>query len=159
MVALAVLVSACAVDSRPSAPEIVIVTWPGQPMIDEYRDGASAWTPLGFDVVEQYDLPECERHWYEAGNVDCAITIGIRRDQMLREREGTNALSNRADRSVTIDTSLSGYDLIVAVAHEVGHIVLDTPEHTHGGVMGGASAQLEAVDYELACRTIHICVD
>ncbi len=135
------------------------MTWPGQPMIDAYGDGASAWIPLGFDVVERSNLPECERRWYETGDTDCVITIGIRRDPMLRDREGTNALSNRADRSVTIDASLSGYDLIVAVAHEVGHIVLDTPEHTRGGVMGGSSAQLEAVDYELACRTIRICVE
>lgn len=151
--------AACGVGDRPEAPDIAIVTWPGQPLLDTYSDGASVWSPLGFDVSGS-DLPECERHWYETGNVDCVITIGIRRDPMLREREGTNALSNRADRSITIDTSVTNaYDLTVAVAHEVGHIVLDTAEHTRGGVMGGASAQLEAVDYELACRAINICVD
>lgn len=146
------------VDSGPSLPEIRITAIEGQEQLTEYQDGALVWSALGFSVGNS-DLPECERRWYETGNAECAITILVTRDPLLRERTGTDALSNRTDRTVAIDSELTNeYNLIVAVAHEVGHIVLDTPKHTQGGVMGGASARLERVDYELACSTIHVCV-
>lgn len=145
------------VTAVPSLPEIRIAAVDGQEQLSEYQDGALVWSALGFSVGNS-SLPECERHWYETGNTECAITIRVTRDPLLREREGTDALSSREDRTIAIDSELTNqYNLIVAVAHEVGHIVLDTAEHTSGGVMGGASARLERVDYDLACRSIHVC--
>lgn len=164
--ALVVLVlhSGCAVEEPPALPTIRVVRWPGQPLLAEYGDGARAWEPLGF-TVEADELgavaeDECPRRWYESGEYDCTITVGVFRDPQLLARHGTLASSDRAARSIAIDTSVVGsYDLVLAMAHETGHIVLDTPEHTQGGVMGGSSTVLEAVDYELACRAIGICVD
>lgn len=146
------------VNSGSSLPEIHVLAIEGQDQLSAYRGGAGVWSQLGFSVGSS-DLPECARDWYETGETECAITILVTRDPLLRERTGTDALSNRTDRTVAIDSELTNeYNLIVAVAHEVGHIVLDTPKHTQGGVMGGASARLERVDYELACSTIHVCV-
>ena len=143
------------VSSEQTLPTIRIVTWPGQPQVSEYLDGALVWSPLGFGAtLDEQDQPECARGWYVTGETDCVLTIGVQRVPNLRETAGTSALSNRAERSVVIDSRLSGYDLILAMAHETGHIVLDTPSHTQGGVMGGASTRLEQVDYELACEAI-----
>lgn len=146
---------------RPTAPTIEIVTWPGQPMLDAYEAGIVVWSPLGFDTIQDSTSIECPRRWHEKPRVtDCTIAIGIKRDPMLRDREGTNAVANRAERSVVIDSRVTNdLDLLVAVAHEIGHVVLDTSEHTDGGVMGGTSAQLESVDYELACRAVGLCVE
>ncbi|MGE0402909.1 MAG: hypothetical protein AB7T06_39755 [Kofleriaceae bacterium] len=137
--------------------------WPGQPLLAEYVDGARTWEPLGF-TVEADELgavaeDECPRRWYATGEYDCTLTVGVKRDPQLLSREGTLASSNRAARSIAINTSVvASYDLVLAMAHEVGHIVLDTSEHTVGGVMGGSSTVLEAVDYELACRAIGACI-
>ena len=151
--------AACADVDVPELPELHIVTWQDQPLLDEYSDGASVWRPLGFRITTAPSRPECVRDWYVQGDYDCTITIGVQRDPLLRERAGTNALSNRAERSIVIDSELTNaYDLTLAMAHEVGHIVLDTAEHTSGGVMGGASAVLTSVDYEFACRAIGVCL-
>lgn len=157
--AFVAVLSGCAVDVRPDAPDVQLVTWPGQPMLVGYASGAEVWSPLGFDVTQDSEQLECPRRWYADPRVtDCVITIGVKREPMLIERMGTSAYANRDERYIVIDERLAGYDLIVAVAHEIGHVVLDSPEHTRGGVMGGSSAKLEAVDYDLACRAIGLCV-
>jgi hypothetical protein len=160
IVVAVVLIAACGDNLRPDAPLVQLVPWPGQEIEQAYVDGARAWEPLGFDIQLKDDgLVECARRWYATGDTDCQITIGVKRDPLLREREGTDALSNRADRYVVLDGELTDYfRVITAIAHEVGHILLDTPEHTRGGVMGGSSWVLEPVDYELACRSIGICI-
>lgn len=159
MVAMLVVLVGCAVDV-PELPEVQLVMWPGQPELAEYQDGACAWEPLGFAVVGGSQRDECPRRWYSnPRETDCVITIGIKRESMLVEREGTTALSNRAERYIVIDDRVTNpYDLTLAVAHEAGHILLDTAEHTQGGVMGGSSTQLDQVDYELACAAIGVCL-
>jgi hypothetical protein len=140
-------IAACAVE-RPAAPDVAIVTWPGQPHLPIYDAAVAVWSPLGFARVDSSELPECPRDWYVTGDVGCVITIGIK-------REAINSQANRSERYVLIDSrTTNDLDLLVAVAHEVGHVVLDTPEHTHGGVMGGSSSQLTDADLELACRAI-----
>lgn len=159
MLICSVLVVAC-VDPTPQLPTVRLVTWQDQPELAEYVDGARAWDALGFTVATvPLELDECDRDWHVQSVTDCIITIGVKRDPMLRIREGTNALANISERHMTIDASVvDRFQLLTAVAHEAGHILLDTPEHTQGGVMGGASWSLEAVDYELACDTIGVCL-
>ncbi len=122
-----------------------------------YLQGANAWSELGLDVgYEDRGFPECPQRWTTSPR--CQITIGIVRVDGLREAEGTDASTNRLARRVQIDTDVTNtFRLLSAVAHEVGHIVLDTPRHTVGGVMGGADGVLHDVDRQLACETIGIC--
>ena len=152
---LALALAGCSVD-RPAAPYVRLVA---DATADDVAS-ASTWMPIGFDFsLDESGLDECAQRWYVDGVTDCQITIGIVHVPQLRERTGTNARTNRADRRVEIDSSLVGFSLAVAVAHEVGHVVLDTAEHTRGGVMGGADVVLSTDDRALACRAIGICVE
>lgn len=129
----------------------------GSDVLPEYLEAARAWETLGFDVdMGAYgDMRECPRRWYVSGDIDCQITLEVIREPMLRERRGTDALSDIAARGIAIDTRVADrVELTAAMAHESGHILLDTPEHTQGGIMGGASIVVTDVDLELACRTI-----
>ena len=124
-------------------------------------DGARAWLPLGFTFsTDDVGLPTCRRDWHRASGVrGCQIVIFVVRDPALIERRGTDALSNRDASTVTIDSRVTDRDkLRTAAAHEVGHIILDTAEHTVGGIMGGASRYMHAVDKALACRSIGVCL-
>lgn len=145
----------CTVD-RPVAPCVRLVA----DATTEDVAYASTWMPVGFDFSrDESGLDECAQRWYVDGITDCQITIGLVRVPQLRERTGTNARTSRADRRIEIDASMTGFALAVAVAHEVGHVVLDTAEHTRGGVMGGADVILSVDDKALACRAIGICVE
>ena len=157
VLAIAVL-AGCA--ERPEAPAVHVITLDGSDVLPVYVQGAAAWSPLGLDAsTESSGLPECGLSWYVFGELQCEITIGIRRDPLLRESRGTNALSSRPERTITIDSDLTDpYALEIAIAHEAGHILLDTAEHTRGGIMGGASLSMADVDRELACRAIQICI-
>lgn len=148
---LAVLIavlSSCT--GRPAAPAVHLITdAPGD------LEGARAWEPLGFDVaLEESGLPECGLGWYVYGETDCEITIGV-----VRTPVPTRARSYRDQRRVELDPSLNERATRFAMAHEVGHILLDTPKHTVGGIMGGSTYWLTAVDRALACETIHICTE
>lgn len=142
-------------EQRPAAPAVQLIT-------DRAEDvaGVDAWAPLGFDVaLEDSGLPECGYDWYDAGELECQITIGVRHVELLRERAGTNARSFRDQRLIEVDARLDNFGLLYALSHESGHILLDTKTHTAGGIMGGATYVLTPVDRELACETIHICTE
>lgn len=122
-----------------------------------YVEAARAWRELGLDVgYEDPGMPECPQRWPSVAR--CQITIGIVRAAGVRQEEGSDAAANRRERRIRIDTTVTDpLKLRARVAHEVGHIVLDTPRHTVGGVMGGADWVLHDVDRQLACETIKIC--
>jgi hypothetical protein len=120
----------------------------------EYHDGCEAWAELGFRFRDPPRV-ECGRRWYDDAQTDCTITIGIVVQPDLIERTGSDAAAQRDFRTVYLDDD--NHDVVLSVAHECGHILLDTPRHTQGGVMGGASRDLTGVDYELACETIGVC--
>lgn len=150
---------ACTVPSRPVAPAVHVVAPEG--LLPEYLDGASGWAPLGFDVSgESSGLVECQRRWYasQSDTRDCQLTIGVVVEPGLIERTGSDAAASREFRTVFLDDSLAGERLLQAVAHEAGHILLDTPRHTQGGIMGGVSYTMWDVDRELACETLGICI-
>lgn len=111
------------------------------------------WDPLGVEFTDA-GLEECGFTWYRFDEVDCQITVGIVLVPMLRERAGTNARTFRDQRRIEIDSRLEGIDLDYAIAHEVGHILLDTSEHTRTGIMSGYATEMTADDWALACRTI-----
>lgn len=122
----------------------------------EYHEGCEAWADLGFRFREPPRV-ECARRWYDAdpAQADCTITIGVVIEPGLIERTGSDAAADRQARTVLLDDQ--NHDVVLSLAHECGHILLDTPRHTQGGVMGGASYELRDVDYELACATIGVC--
>ncbi len=149
LLSLLSLLSGC-VTALPPAPSVLL----SAPL-----PNSNAWHRLGFDIVTDSELIDCPRRWYETGDVDCVIRINVTVSPDVLVLTGSEALANRADRWVAFDTSLTGQRLDIAVAHELGHILLDTPKHTAGGVMGGSSAHPTAVDYELACESIGVCVE
>lgn len=143
---VAVLLVGCvASDEIEPAPAVVLVEDPADPPL--------GWEALGFTFGDA-GLTECSLVWYRDGETDCQITIGIVRVPMLRERTGTNARTFRILRLVEIDSRLDGYALEIAVAHEVGHILLDTPKHTTTGIMSGESVEVSDQDRRLACESI-----
>lgn len=99
-------------------------------------------------------------------------TLGIFRDDsvpdpILVERVPDDAISadgtaNRADRVIRVKQSLGGLRLLVILAHEVGHVVLDTANHTFGcGIMGGSDTFPCDEDIVLACTafpTLEVCL-
>lgn len=139
------LVGCVAAGETEPAPSVVLVRDP-VPVPHE-------WEALGFSFGDA-GLDECTQAWYKFDELPCQITIGIVRVPMLRERSGTSARTFRDLRRVEIDSRLEGSDLEVAIAHEVGHVLLDTPEHTANGIMSGKTAVLSKDDRALACRTI-----
>lgn len=169
LLALASTLTACLDDEAPRAPSVRLFHDGAERA--EYLRGARGWEPLGFEfaigdpIVTEPEHPECSRKWYERvqrlGSEDCQISITIVVDPLLIERTGFDAAAGRDSRVVYLDdlileshTPAALHYLTVAVAHEVGHIVLDTPLHTDGGIMGGATATMRDVDYELACSSI-----
>jgi hypothetical protein len=155
LVALALALACVACNSiDPGRPHVHLIADTRMPV---YLDGARAWTPLGFAFDFTSDgRVECQRRWFE-GSDDCQLTIGIVVDPLTLERTGSPAAADRHGRVVYLDDTLgdSGRTAMrVAIAHEIGHIVLDTPEHTKGGIMGAASWQMTEVDYALACESI-----
>jgi hypothetical protein len=163
--------AACAEEPAHDRQPVVVIYHDGAAR-PEYLAGASAWEPLGFEFVLGSDVPmgerlapECGRQWFQEGCHDCQITLSFIIDPLLYERSGYDAAAVRDSRAayfdemlLTSDTPAASSYLKVAVAHEVGHLILDTAEHTEGGIMGGAVAAMRDVDYALACRAIGVCL-
>lgn len=161
--ALIILASACGTwgDNRIPPQPYVQVDVEEIPYQREWLHGARAWQPLGFEIRhEPSPLPECDRRWYE-DTVDCQIIVRFVLEPHLIEHTGSDGAANRGLRRVYVDDSVlaqtSEYQLILA-AHEVGHILLDTPRHTAGGIMGASSSSMQDVDYDLACEAIGVCL-
>ena len=152
--ALVLLAIGCA-QPEPS-PRVRVSVVDGSPELPEYLDAVDAWAPLGFVDVSFWafgDTRECPRRWNETGDVDCQITLELIRDVMPE-----SALSDIALRGIAISEAVSDQRaLLISVAHEVGHILLDTPRHTVGGIMSGTTWRLGDADRALACETIHRC--
>lgn len=157
IITLFVLVG-CA-DTPPSAPTVVIHDLGGDPSVrPTYLQAASGWAPLGFEFTfDDPDLPECN-HWQAGQPTNCSIITYLFRVDNLSDVDGAiRAVTDPNTRAISIDSSVAGFDLEIATAHELGHVLLETGEHTIGGIMGGSDASMWDVDYALACQSIGIC--
>lgn len=143
------LLSGC-LESLPEAPYVRLVAEESDPL---YLEGARAWEPLGFKFgFEESGLDQCSLSWYLDDYSPCEITIGL-----LRATEPTR--SYRDQRVMIIDSRIMDtFGLLRAVAHETGHIILNTSKHTSNGIMAGTSFFMSEDDYALACETIGICL-
>lgn len=152
----ALLFTLAACSAVPVAPHVLLVT---DRELPEYLMGASGWDPLGFQFTDQdTGMPECEIDWWNTGKTDCQISIGLVRDPFLRARYGTNAMADQMSRTITIDSSVTDqFALLIASAHEFGHLILQSGTHTKTGIMAGISYIMSEDDYALACETIHVC--
>jgi len=103
------------------------------------------------------DPPMETRSWADIGIVqvdhDGDVVIGAFLSPEPR-RLGVNGLADRDSNTILIADHLVGFQLAVVIAHEVGHVVLDTGEHTSCGVMGSIDVVLCAADRELAERRL-----
>lgn len=161
IVSIVALLSSCrpVAPRIPLAPHVHLVIADGDPNLAAYERAGSAWEMLGFTVSgEDVHADECPRFWYAMHLVSCQITVTLERVPRLVELAKTEAMTNRTARLVRIDAAIAGDRLRVALSHEIGHVLLDTPRHTQGGLMGGATWWLTEVDFALACETIGICV-
>lgn len=160
---LTLLVGCATTEPAPHVRIAVVDAYGYSAQLPEYLEGARAWEPLGFDVAfGERGEHECPRRWYDGADVDCQITIELVRKPRLVETDGPLALSDIERRGVAIDPRVTERELLLtAVAHEVGHILLDTPMHTTGGIMGGQGWRMFAPwpDLQLACMTIGRCID
>lgn len=71
----------------------------------------------------------------------------------LRDR-GVLGLASREQDLVYLDDQLRGFELAVIAAHEIGHVVLDTGEHTDCGIMGSRDVLPCDDDLALADRRL-----
>ena len=65
-----------------------------------------------------------------------------------------DGVTNRVERRILIRRGLPEFRLLVIIAHEVGHAVLDTGRHTSCGIMGGSDFFPCDEDVALACERI-----
>lgn len=157
------LLASCA--TRPHGPTAVLrFATPGMwspSDVEAVRRGASVWVRLGFRSFVEHvpHLPECPNDWHRRGITECAITVGVVRDPHLLEHEGVDGMASRERHEIIVDSRWDGWNLTALVAHELGHILLNTPRHLDPGDEGvmakaGAEWQPSQADERLACETV-----
>lgn len=167
---LSVLLSACAACATEAPapiydlPRVAVYLDEDTPLdVDAVMEGAALWNDLGFDVVA-YDpaarMRQCPNRWYELGDVDCELGAYIQAADDL----GPAVLGEtiRDLRQIWIRSDIQ--DPTLVVAHELGHLVLDTGEHLEGddrGVMATSTAtavfEITEADRGLVCNAIGAC--
>lgn len=153
-IAIAVASTGCAHlrasnEGKPIAPFIRIA----HEHTTEVDAALRAWTPLGFRIGST-SVP-CPLGWHSGDDPNCEIAINLTIVEGLRETHGTDALASRSDRYIAIDAHVPGrFRQTLALAHEIGHVVLFTQEHARRGIMGGTDVRLSDDDRVLACRTV-----
>jgi Zn-dependent protease with chaperone function len=155
------LFAACA--ARPRGPTAIVRMYePGEWSHDDIRsvaEGLAAWRQLGFitEVEQETALPACPNDWAARGLIHCALVLGLRKEPCLMS-EGMRGASDRVTDTITVDANIHGKELAHVIAHEAGHILLNTSKHVRSyGVMlsGGSMSDLSAQDRALACGAIH----
>lgn len=147
-------VTACADET---APGVVVVTTDAPAHVLD--DAITAWSALGFHEGSDSDA-ECAADWFVTGDVDCSIFISVEMDDTLIEEYRVGGLADVEGRRIWLYPAAE--NLHALVAHEFGHVLLNTSEHIAGrpAVMNGGPGLLHATvaDYQLACRTIGLCL-
>lgn len=151
-----------------AGPKVVLKfagTWPDADR-QSTSDGANAWVRLGYIETQTDDpsLPECPPFWYRTKTTNCKLTVVLQKIVNLSgEFNGTvDGMADQGSRSIFIDSKWNGWAMVAIMAHEFGHILLDTPKHLVKGQIGimvpaGDSWIPTQADYDLACSTIGIC--
>ncbi len=159
---LLVLLLACR--TAPQGPYAVVrlydpSAWTQQDLKD-VEAGVVTWQGMGFipRLENEPKAPLCPNDWYKRRPqvTNCMIRVGIVRQQGLMASDGAMGNADRVTDTIRVDASLKRFDLIHVVAHELGHVLMNTIEHTSKGVMlsGGWEWVLSAQDKALACKTI-----
>lgn len=155
-----VALAACASVSR--GPRVVIHLVDAERWSESDRryvaSVSSSWRQLAmrWEITDDAarSLDACPADWH-AREIDCSIDVGLIKVDGL----GLAGMSDRATSTARIDASISGLYLLHVVAHEVGHIVLDTWRHLPSGtvgIMASGSGEWGAsrADLALACERI-----
>lgn len=137
--------------------------------------GVQTWSELGFvGTLDDPGLPECDRTWYSDWFESmCQITLDVRFvDRLSDDDVGGEEVLGKVDfetRVVLINTSEKGDALTHVMAHEVGHILLDAmhlesylEQEGYVGIMSWMPTWLlepTEDDFELACRSIGVCIN
>jgi hypothetical protein len=122
--------------------------------------GLGVWRGLGFTTAVEVEptLPLCPNDWYKRTPqlLACSIVIALRKEPGMIATYSHYAQSDRATDVTTVDDSVHGKKLASVIAHEAGHVLLNTSSHTTYGAMapGGDFVFLAAHDKRLACLTI-----
>jgi hypothetical protein len=158
LIVLLLVLGACGVAAPPAPVVYVRQLEPDPTPRGSYLNAFAGWAPLGFEFTfDDPGMPECPT-WRAGDDPDCEVVVYLFRVPNLVGEGGTGALTDPNTRAISIDTTLEGWRLAVAAAHEMGHVVLRTGRHTQGGIMGGDDDRMWDVDYNLACEAIGVCV-
>lgn len=167
--------AACA--SANSGPTVVVVDFPDEIWtiadMESVQKGAEAWDELGFlyvrkdvdDFPYEGEMERCPRDWSRQHITECAIPVGVTKEDGLLEKTGAIGTSDRASGVITIDSRYTGELLRAIAAHEFGHILLNTSNHLPDGQWGIMQSHTSWYvrptewDYRLACDATGICAD
>lgn len=167
------LLSACGPGEHPpppDAPDLPDLPYVHVDAFDraaEFVVAARIWSGLGFDAGDAPSgLPECPRDWYLAPpnqRGDCEISIVARIEPVLVEKTGSDGFANRVSRDIFVDDSLwiqhGPIYRAHIMAHEFGHVLLNTSAHTPTGIMSSqATTFLSDDDRDVACQEIGVCL-
>lgn len=154
----AALLGACT--AEPELPHVVIYADPQ--LAGDVAAVAAVWEPLGFTFGEpRKQLPQCYLHWTRSELEPCEISVIVHvgTDDILRGNLGVTVPDLR---TAWVDVDAGRPWLVMA--HEVGHVLLDSNSHLldgERGVMAWTSAlieeQLTDADRRLACRNRGVC--
>lgn len=142
--------TACAEPAAETVLEYVLVPVPlGVETAEQYDPALRAWDEIG---IRRVPLPDGATTVDDLRGAGIVPVVLHRVPGLVRDLE-VYGLADRATGDILIDADLDPFRLAVTVAHEVGHVVLDTGEHTSCGIMGGRDVLACDEDLELACRT------
>lgn len=157
--AVVVVAAACTHTYGPTAVLHFEGTWTAADR-EAARRGASVWAQIDFRyALDASPLPACPRDWYQRKVTACAIHVGLRWQPGLQADYSASGMTDRGTREILLDPQWHGWALTSIVAHELGHVLLDTARHLAAGLRGVMQAHTStwepsAADRALACETI-----
>lgn len=103
-----------------------------------------AWEPLGIVQVD--------------AGADVRVLASFA-DEIIEDGVSVDGMARRRERTIVIRRDLPPFRFAVIVAHELGHVVLDTAQHGSCGIMGGSDVVPCEDDYRIACEDAGLCRD
>lgn len=152
---LVVAAPACGDNTWPALPRVVLTFDDWGP---EIAEDAEVWEQIGFDVVtdDPGQQPVCAQRWYDYEWDGCEIRVRIKAASQLDDGAVGRALRGLGEIWILDTTQRPG----LVLAHELGHIVLNTGEHVDEGLMSATTVsitfELTDEDLALACKAAGI---